>query len=100
MVMSSVRMLRGDVFFGWLVQTYKAQTLHGTAMVGANIQSPGTPFMLYMPTLGWCQGGQCKHIFQTWSVWELLLLVVVSAFVVFVCMEKLMSSGRNMSGFS
>ena len=26
----------------------------------------------YMPiTLGWCQGGQCRHIWHTWSLWVL-----------------------------
>ena len=29
---------------------------------------PNTPCMPYMPTLGWCQGGQCGHIWQSHGV--------------------------------
>ena len=28
-----------------------------------------------MPTLGWCQGGQCRHIWHTWNVWDINFLL-------------------------
>ena len=49
--------------------------------------------LAYMPTLGWCQGGQCRHIWHTWSVWDIKLKV--NMFPIIIVLDERLHLGAT-----